>query len=734
MNDERIGGEPEALLDHEGVPRHVAEDRARVARAVATAAAHVATEGGFAAVLAEIVGQTQALGARASMLYLVEGPELRLVAWRDVPAEIVRAAAVLPLDSRRFAAQAARLRRVQAATESDLGPEHDLTRRALDLSGCRGLVCAPLVAGGRVIGVVSFLRLQATRPTEAEIAATESIVALYAAALENARLRERERQRKDLFEAVRHAALKIAGPLDLRAVAQTVVDEARRVVGAQYAAIGTVDREVPGRPFRDWVASGVDEEAARVVGRPPRPVGVLGAVVATNAPIRLPDVRADPRFRGLPPGHPEIYGFLGVPIRVQGRAVGHMYFGNKLDGVAFTELDEEAALLLGAHAAVAMENARVHGQLKREVERRREAEAEAARLVRALDAERGWLEAVFERSPVGIVLVHAETGRVQANGCATATLGMRLDPERGLDEMAERLRDADGHPVPRDDHPCLRALRGETIGAVEYRFVRTDGHEVPLQITAAPIREADGSIRGVVAACVDLTRAKDTQRIREEWNSVIAHDLRQPVTTISAFAQSLARKDDLPPDAAKRVEHIRSAARRLDRMIADLLDLSRLQSDRFQLDVQPTDLCTLARDAVERARPELPGHEVIVRGPAELPPARVDAIRLEQVLYNLLTNAAKYGEAGAPIEIEIAAHASAAEIAVRNRGPGIDPADVERIFERYQRTEAARRGGQPGLGLGLYMSRKLVEAHGGTLSAESVLGETTTFRIRLPRA
>lgn len=726
MSDERTNGHPEALLDPEGVPRHVADDRARVARAVASAAAHVASEDQFAAVLAEIVGQTQALGARASVLFLAEGDELRLVAWRDVPEEIVREAALQRLDAPHLVARAAATGQLLVATEDELGPEHALTRRALLLTGCHSFVCAPLRAGGRVVGVVGWLRVQPLRPTPAELEATESLVALYAAALESTRLRERERQRKELFEAVRHAALKIGESLELDAVLQTVVGEARRVVGARYAALGILDPDDPRRPFRHWVFSGVDEQVARAVGRKPRPVGLLGAVVESNAPVRLWDVRTDPRFGGLPPGHPDIRGFLGVPVRVHGAAVGHLYFGNKRGDVAFTEVDEEAASLLAGHAAIAMENARVHGRLRVEVERRREAEA-------ALDAERRWLRAVVERSPVGIVLLHGAPPRVEANGCAKAMLGIDLDPVRGLEQMAERLYTTADERVPQDRHPAVRALRGETIAAAEYVFERPDGSRIPLQVIAAPIRGPGGAIGGAVEVGVDLTALKQAQRIRDEWNSIIAHDLRQPVATIAAFAGALARKLVGDPDAARRVEHIRSAARRLDRMIADLLDLSRLESDRFQLDRRPTDLEALVRDAIERARPEVDGREVELRAAATLEPIAVDAIRLEQVLFNLLTNAAKYGSPGTAIEVELASGPAAVEIAVRNRGPGIERADLERIFERYQRTEAARHGGLPGLGLGLYMSRKLVQAHGGTLVAESVPGDVTTFRIRLPR-
>ncbi len=734
MSDESQPAAPEELLDPAGVPRHVAEDRARVARAIADAAAHVASGEGFGGVLAEIVGQTRALGAKSALLYLAEGDGLRLVAWHNLPERYALHAGDIALDGSFVTAVAARTRQLQIRTEAELGPGYELTRRALQLTSSHSLVSVPLVSHGALIGVVSWLRAAPDRPTDAEIEATESLVGLYATALETARLRERDRQRTELLAAVRQAALRMGETLDLKAVLQAVVEEGRLVVGAEFAALGVVDHDFPDGPFRNWVYTGVDEAVAQAIGRIPRPVGVLGAVVKENAPVRVWDVRADPRFRGLPPGHPEIRAFLGVPIRLQGSGVGNLYFANKRGAAAFTELDEEAAMFLAGHAAIAIDNARVHSRLRREVERRREAESEREHLLQQLDAERRWLRAVFHNTPMGIALVHAADQRLELNEHGARMLGLEGGKSFVVSDLARLVRDADGAPLPLDRHPCMIAQRGEMSPPAEYRVTRDDGSTIPVQIVAAPIRRDDGTIEGVVKVFDDLTERKHAERMRDEWSSVIAHDLRQPVTTITAFASAIARTTERDTELTKRVSHIRSAAWRLDRMISDLLDLSRLESGRFQIDRKSTDVAALVRDAIERTRPELGEHEVVAKGATGAARFCVDPERIEQVLYNLLTNAAKYGEAGATIEVELLHDRNALEIAVHNRGPGIPPGEEERIFTRYYRSSAAQAGGRPGLGLGLYMSRRLVEAHGGTLTAASVPDGLTTFRIRLPAA
>ncbi len=733
MSDEERGpARPDAPLDLEGLPQRLAEDRARVARAVASAAAHVAAEEHFASVLAEIVGQSEALGARAAQLFLAEGNALRLVAWREVPAALVHQMGHVPFDAPLFAAKAARTGRIQVGTEADLGDEHAIARRLLATTGARSIVAAPLVLEGRVAGVVSWLRSAPDRPSTAELAATESLVQVYAVALENARLRERDQRRKALQEAVRLAVLRIGGTLDLQAVLQIVVDEGRAIVGARYAALGITQGDDAAMPFSPWAFSGVAPAVRDAIGRDPRPVGLLGAVPREGRPIRLLDLHVDPRFRGFPPGHPEMRSFLGVPIRFQGQSVGNLYFGEKIGGAAFTDIDEEAAVLLATHAGVAMENARIHGQLLEEVERRKVAEAEQERLLGALESEHRWLREVVERSPVGILLFDAYSGTMKANRRAEAITGMKIDPARGREQLVGCLETVDGRKLLLEELPCSIALGGVIVQPAEYRFRSPGGRLVPLRIGATPILGPRGTILGAAEVLDDISDAKELERIREEWNSVVAHDLRQPLTTISAFAAVIAKAPDRPAEVRKHAEHIRTATRRLDRMIGDLLEVSRLETRRLTLDLAPTDLEALVRDAVARAAPEMRDHPVELGLEKGLPPLPVDAARIEQVLFNLLTNAAKYGYPGTPITVQLHRLAQAIEIAVSNEGGGIAAAQMPRIFDRFHRTPAAQQGAQPGLGLGLYVSRGLVEAHGGQLVAESEPGKVTTFRIRLP--
>jgi signal transduction histidine kinase len=220
---------------------------------------------------------------------------------------------------------------------------------------------------------------------------------------------------------------------------------------------------------------------------------------------------------------------------------------------------------------------------------------------------------------------------------------------------------------------------------------------------------------------------------REEWISMIAHDLRQPVTVITAYAdrlRSLLAQHGGPGELGS-VEHIVASAGVLKQMIADLLDVSRIEARHLTLRRQPSNLPALVRAVVERSAPSLQAHRLRIIERGIIPLVEVDPIRVEQVLSNLLSNAAKYSDPDTEILVVMERHDGYVEVSVVNRGEGIPADELPRIFTRFYRTPHARAGTAPGIGLGLTISKGLVEAHGGRIWAESVPGQTTTFHFTL---
>jgi signal transduction histidine kinase len=231
------------------------------------------------------------------------------------------------------------------------------------------------------------------------------------------------------------------------------------------------------------------------------------------------------------------------------------------------------------------------------------------------------------------------------------------------------------------------------------------------------------------------THAKVDQ-LRDEFVSIVAHDLRGPVQALTLQTQLLLRHQEhgevrTPVPALERIGR---ATAGIARMVDDLLDAGRIDAHRLAIEPQPTDLAAATRDLVERLRPTLAERVVEVEVAGDLPCIRVDPRRFDQILTNLLQNAGKYSDPGAPIRVVCATAAGGAEVRVVDRGPGIAPDELPRLFERFYQTERARAKKAGGLGLGLYITKGLVEAHGGAISAESTLGRGSTFRVWLPAA
>ena len=227
----------------------------------------------------------------------------------------------------------------------------------------------------------------------------------------------------------------------------------------------------------------------------------------------------------------------------------------------------------------------------------------------------------------------------------------------------------------------------------------------------------------------------ELERLREEFISVVAHDLRSPITSIKLGAGLL---EQLPfgGHGTERertvVRSIGTSATSLNRMVEDLLDVSRIEAKRLTLEKKAVDLRHLIYEVVDRATEVTKEHPVRVAMPEVVPLVEADPGRIEQVLVNLLSNAGKYSYPDAEIRVEMEVRPSEVVISVTNYGPGIAPEEKARLFTRFYRAKAAERVKAPGLGLGLYIAKGLVEAHGGRVWVESEVGKSTTFRFTLP--
>jgi signal transduction histidine kinase len=225
---------------------------------------------------------------------------------------------------------------------------------------------------------------------------------------------------------------------------------------------------------------------------------------------------------------------------------------------------------------------------------------------------------------------------------------------------------------------------------------------------------------------VTIRRLRATTEQREDLLRAVSHDLRNPLQIVTLQGQRLLRDGD-PERTRRPAGAILTAARRMDRMLRDLADSARADGGRLELSVSPVDLRPFVGDLLELSAGVLDATRVENAVPGDLPPVMADPDRLDRILANLVGNALKYSPDRVVVRAE--SNGSTVNVTVSDRGAGIDDADLPRIFERYYRGQ--RHEGE-GLGLGLYIVRKLVEAHGGTIWAESRPGEGSTFTFTLP--
>jgi signal transduction histidine kinase len=224
-------------------------------------------------------------------------------------------------------------------------------------------------------------------------------------------------------------------------------------------------------------------------------------------------------------------------------------------------------------------------------------------------------------------------------------------------------------------------------------------------------------------------------RMKDEFVLTASHELRSPLTSVQGFAELLMlEREQLSPKQAETVEIILDNTRHLVRLLNDLLDLARSDAGRLTIKPVPTDPAPLIADAVRTMRGQTEaGHQALSEDvPEGLPTLRVDPDRMRQVLLNLLTNAHEYCPERASIRIAARPDGANVEISVEDDGPGIPADQLEHIFERFTRGDAGLTQRVGGTGLGLAISKSLVELHGGSIGAESVPGEGSTFSIVLP--
>ncbi|MDI3287443.1 ATP-binding protein [Polyangium sp. 15x6] len=595
----------------------------------------------------------------------------------------------------------------------------------------------PQRLGREVIGRVWSFR-DVTRRFRAEAERDRLLV-------EERRLRAEAERAHGRMALLAEASRKLAAAsLDVEPTLAAVVELAVPALGRWCAIVLPEGALANGRPTiaatheSPTIAESLCPLLRHYLPSPDDPLGFT-EVLRSGEPLLAPDIPDEAlRAAARDEAHLALLRALGatprllVPLKVKGRTLGVLAIGVKSLDAHVSPEDQALVEELGRRCATALENTQLYGEAQEALRRKEESLA--------------LLDTLFTTAPVGLAFLDKEMRYVRSNRALAVSIHRRspeaevgLTPRQAIPELAPRVE------------RYIRSVldTGEPLVGVEIsaRVPATPDHDRHWLASYYPVRTARGELLGVGVVVVDLTEQKRAEvvraklyqeaqeaiRVRDDFLSIASHELKTPLATLTLRLEQIARRlrDGLPVDKEPIVRALAQVGR-LTALTNDLLDVSRIAEGRLTIRAEQVSLADLAREAVANAAISLQKHAIVMVEPFDDLVVIGDRSRLAQVIANLLDNAVKYSPSGGTIRVALAKRDSQALLSVTDPGIGIPKEQQGMLFERYFRARNAPITAYGGLGLGLYISRDIVERHGGRIWMESEVGQGSTFTVALP--
>lgn len=346
------------------------------------------------------------------------------------------------------------------------------------------------------------------------------------------------------------------------------------------------------------------------------------------------------------------------------------------------------------------------------------------------------LETIFETSTDSIFVIRQDKHLATASRSALALLGMARvkDANRPFEEMLKR-EDMSGVAGETGKQSLVdRVLGGETVRDAEECIRLPDGTTAFVSVAGMPVHNEQGQVDLGVLVYRDVTARVEMQRLRDEHLSLLAHDLRSPLTILKAQADILLRSQDVinhpNPELHRGIQRLAGSTAQLNALLTELLDVTRLEAGLVTPRVKLTDLAVLLQGIANRMSSASNPERIQVSIPPNLPPVRGDGTLLDRALTNIVANALRYTQPDSQVHMKAYPGRDRINIDVIDNGPGIAEEDLPHIFKRRYRGRSSQ--GTDGTGLGLYIAHLIVTLHDGTITAKSTPGRGTTFHISLP--
>ncbi len=488
--------------------------------------------------------------------------------------------------------------------------------------------------------------------------------------------------------------------LDLSALLRLILNHAVEMVQGEMGLIVLQGKRGPEvRAFYGIRPEDLSYFAPLVEAVPQRVPGV-GSWIIPNLESRVIQVTTG---LGLP-----LHQVVAMPLKFKEDLLGMIYVLRR-GGGAFSEDDRQVLVAFADQAAIAVRNARLVSQLRWEKAR---------------------LDTIIDNSPAGIIILDDEGRTEQVNLAFSHMVGRRKEKMVGL-PCADvlHMRETQGIEV------CGPFLNGRAQGPfyVEGVLEPARGKEKIVGVTVTPLYEGDELVN-VIITVQDITRFKEAEEMKVTFISVISHELKTPVAVIKGYASTLRREDanwdrKTLEDGLMAIEE---ESNRLAELIDNLLEVSRIQAGALKIRPEPTSLRPIVEKVTEGFRMQTLRHDFVLDVPKNLPPVLADPERLRQILGNLLSNAVKYSPRGGVIRVGAWSDSDKVTVYVADQGIGIPPEEQGRLFRRFSRLDSGLRRETKGTGLGLYLVKSLVEAHGGSVWVHSEPEKGSTFFFTLP--
>lgn len=501
---------------------------------------------------------------------------------------------------------------------------------------------------------------------------------------------------------------------ELEATLRVFIRKVAMILSAEKCVIMLYDAE-QGMLVAQKPAFGITDDQLYTF-RIPVSEGVSGQVFREENPIIVDDAMHDERTVKEQVAHLNIRNILCVPLMIERRdendqvterdVIGILHAFNKRRDEAFSEEDVRLLTMMARNAAQIISNAQLYIQVA---------------------TEKRELEATLQSLLAGVVVV-GRTGRVMLmNAAARNILG--VTQEDGGRPMEEVVRD--GAIIE-----LLKSALSTGEDQAEELSLGSDHSERIYQVQTAMVRNEESQLMGVVAIFNDITELRNIERMKTEFVSTVSHELRTPLTSIKGFVRTLLEDTENYYDTDTRHEFyniIDQECDRLTRLISDLLNVSRIEAGRpLHLNWQPVEVPQIVRKVVANQRSYTDRHEIDVEVDDDLPVITADQDKLDQILTNLLNNAIKYSPEGGTIHVKVHRDNDNVVFSVSDPGIGIPAEHLPKLFQRFHRVDTGDTRKAGGTGIGLYLVKHLVEAHGGEIGVESEVGKGSTFTFKLP--